>query len=581
MSDTLPRPEHPRPDRCRENWLNLNGRWEFETDRANSGSARGLATGKKLDEEILVPFAPESRLSGIADTDFHNCVWYRRRLNVPEKWAGQRVLLHFGAVDYLATVWLNGQELGRHEGGYTPFSVELTGKLKGNDELVVRAVDDCRTPGQPRGKQCPEYLSHGCVYTRTTGIWQTVWLEAVPKTYVRDLRLVPDLDNSRLAVSLGIDGCGTFSGRVRALADGNEVATSDFAGNGTSVSQLALRIPEPRPWSPGDPFLYDLEVTLDSAGARDVLRSYFGLRKVHTEGNRILLNNEPIFLRLILDQGFCPEGIYTAPSDEDLRQDHEWSMKFGFNGARLHQKVFEPRSLYWADRLGYLLWGEYADWGYQFQKPEFGQRMVRQWLEVLRRDSNHPSIIGWCPMNETMRAGSEQYGEWLHRTLYEINKLHDPGRLAIDTSGYFHWVTDVWDCHNYDQDVGKFAAAFEPLRQGRWQDAFTNTPNQLRYDGTTPYFVSEYGGIWWNPGQADDKAWGYGQRPRSEEEFLARFRGMTEVLLRNPNIAAFCYTQLTDVEQEVNGLLTYDRKPKFDPALLAPIVSQRAAIEGR
>jgi len=579
MPDTTPRPEHPRPDRFRETWLNLNGRWEFESDRANSGLARGLATARKLAGEIVVPFAPESQLSGVGDTDFHNCVWYRRRLDVPSDWSDQRILLHFGAVDYLATVWLNGEEIGRHEGGYTPFTTELTGKLKGRDELVVRAVDDCRAPGQPRGKQCPDYHSRGCLYTRTTGIWQTVWLEAVPQTYVKDLRLSPDFDNGRLAIALSVDGRGPFRAGVRALADGTEVASSESKGQSPALCHLVLDIPDPRPWSPDDPFLYDLEVSLEGDGGRDVLRSYFGLRKIHTEGNRIYLNNEPLFLRLILDQGFYPDGIYTAPTDDALRADHEWSMKFGFNGARLHQKVFEPRSLYWADRLGYLLWGEYGDWGYEFQSPEFGQRMVRQWLEVLNRDANHPSIIGWCPMNETMPAGTQRYGEWLHRTLYEINKLHDPGRLAIDTSGYYHWVTDVWDCHNYEQDVGKFAAAFEPLRDGRGAEAFTNHPSQLRYDGTCPYFVSEYGGIWWNPDQVGNEAWGYGQRPQSEAEFRGRFQALTETLLQNPNLAAFCYTQLTDVEQEVNGLLTYGRRPKFDPASLAPIVSQRAAIE--
>lgn len=575
-----PRPEHPRPDRQRDDqhWLSLNGRWEFEIDRSASGEERGCASGRGLEGEIIVPFCPESQLSGVGERDFMNCVWYRRRISVPERWAGRRILLHFGACDYATTVWVNGKRLGAHEGGYTPFTFELTGLLegRGEDELVVRALDDSRLPGVPRGKQSPRYESYGCLYTRTTGIWQTVWLEAVPRTFVHDVQVWPDLAGGRFLVQLFADGSDPFSGCVKALAQDGEVARADFVGRGTGRVDVTVAVPEPRSWSPADPFLYRLVVELNE----DRVQTWGGLRRFEAEGNRFLLNNEPIFLRTVLDQGFYPEGIYTAPSLSALRQDIEDSKSFGFNGARLHQKVFEPAFLHLCDRLGYMVFGEFADWGYDFTAPAFAHRMLDQWTEVLRRDVSHPSIVGWCPFNEAMSAGSEAYGEWTLRRVRRLTKALDPTRPALDASGYFHYETDVWDCHNYDQDVGRFAAAFAPLVEGRWVDAFTNNKDQLAYDGRAPYFVSEFGGIWWNPGRQNDGAWGYGNRPCSEEEFLNRFDGLVGALLDNSGVAGFCYTQLTDVEQEVNGLLTYERQSKFPPERIAASVGRRAAIEG-
>jgi len=579
----IPRPEHPRPDLQRDDawWLSLNGRWEFEIDQAASGAERGYTSGRALAGEITVPFCPESKLSGVANRDFLNCVWYRRRLPIPEDWAGRRVLLHVGACDYRSTVWLNGKQLGEHEGGYTPFAVELTGNLLGGgrDELVLRALDDTRLPGTPRGKQSPRLESFGCLYTRTTGIWQTVWLESVPRTFVRTVHVWPDLDNGRFLVQLHVDGPHAFEGSVHILADGEEVGESAFRGRGRGRVDVLAAPAEVRPWSPADPFLYEILVELDGPGGKDELQTWGGLRKFQCDGSRFLLNGDPIFLRTVLDQGFYPDGIYTAPTLDALERDIKLSQSFGFNGARLHQKLFEPAFLHLCDRMGYLVFGEFADWGYDFNSPEFAHRMVSQWTEALERDLSHPAIIGWCPFNETMQAGGAAYGEWTLRQLYRLTKAIDPTRPALDTSGYFHYETDVWDCHNYDQDVEKFRKAFEPLAEGKHEKAFTNAKNQLAYDGRTPYFVSEFGGIWWDPEHRDDKRWGYGQRPQSEHEFMERFEGLVRALLDNPGVAGFCYTQLTDVEQEVNGLVTYDRRLKFPPDRFAVILSRRAAIE--
>jgi len=583
MAEDIARPEHPRPDLRRDDewWRNLNGTWQFEVDRSMSGEARGYPAGRELSGAIRVPFCPESTLSGVGDRDFLNSVWYRRLLSVPDAWRGRRVLLHVGACDYLSTVWLNGRRLGGHEGGYTPFAVDLTDALRGDgrDELVIRALDEAHRGGYPRGKQSPRYESYGCHYTRTTGIWQTVWLEAVPSTSVAAVHVHPQPERDAFTVQVFVRGGGVYGGTVTALAEGAPAARAEFAGQGEGCIYVELRLPEPRLWSPSDPFLYELVVELEGRGGADRVRTWAGLRRFGCDGNRFLLNGQPIFLRTVLDQGFYPDGIYTAPTVEALEADIDAALSLGFNGARLHQKVFEPLFLHMCDRKGYLVFGEYADWGYDFNDPRFGQRMMTQWTEVLRRDLSHPAIIGWCPLNETMPAGSSAYGEWTTRQLYRLTKALDPSRPVLDTSGYFHFETDVWDCHSYEQDVEAFRAGFEPLAAGRPEQAFTNSERQLPYDGARPYFVSEYGGIAWSGEAPAEGAWGYGSRPRTEEEFHARFRGLTEALLFNGGVAGLCYTQLTDVEQEINGLLTYDRRMKFLPDRIASVLRQPAAAE--
>ena len=575
MQPKVPRPEYPRPQWVRADWLNLNGEWEFAEDPDLSGEEGGWASGRPLAGRIVVPFAPESRLSGIGKTDFMPCVWYRRVFRVPETWEGKRVLLHFGAVDYEASVWVNGRLVGEHRGGYSPFHFDITQHLRaGDNELVVRAVDDTRSPLQPSGKQSDRRESYRCLYTRTTGIWQTVWLEAAPQVRLDRARLVPDLDGRRLLLRVWVEGGGGgFVVAAAAQSEGETIAADEAPADGGAAT-LVLGLPEVRPWSPEDPFLYHLEVTLrGGAETVDRVESYFGMRKVHLAPPAIHLNHRPVFQRLVLDQGYYPDGIYTAPDDTALRRDIELSKAMGFNGARLHEKVFEPRFLYWADRLGYLVWGEYPNWGLDHSHPEALERMLPEWLEVLARDFNHPSIVGWCPFNETP---ADQRPDLL-RTIHRATKAIDPTRPVIDTSGYVHVETDVDDCHSYEQDPEKFAALFRDFAAGG--APYRNSEHDAPHRGQ-PYFVSEYGGIWWNPGQKDDRAWGYGDRPTSAEEFLSRYRALTETLLNHPRMCGFCYTQLYDIEQEVNGLYTYDRQPKFDPAAIRAINEQKAAVEG-
>ena len=574
----IPRPEYPRPQLVRDRWLNLNGPWGFEFDPGRSGVARGLPRAAKLAREILVPFCPESALSGIQETDFHPGVWYRREFHVPQEWSGQRVLLHLDAVDYDACVWVNGQQAGTHRGGYTSFALDVTDLLvRGENALVVHAQDDTRSPLVPSGKQCPEYHSFACFYTRSTGIWQTVWLEAVPQTYIGHLRLTPDLENSRVTIEVEVAGRparGMLQARASLAGQAAGEAQAHFTGQRAVV---VLGVHNVQAWAPGQPTLYDLQLTLSTQdGSRDVVQSYCGLRSLALSAKALLLNGRPVYQRLVLDLGFYPQGIYTAPSDEALRNDITLSQAMGFNGARLHQKVFEPRYLYWADRLGYLVWGEFPSWGLDLRDPRSLEVFALQWLEVLRRDHSHPALVGWCPFNETQ---PDQDPEVL-RNVYRATKAVDSTRPVIDTSGYQHVETDIYDVHDYDQNPATFAARYAALAEGG--EPFRNRPDRDAPYAGQPYFVSEYGGIWWNPGQQGDRAWGYGgvsARPRNVEEFVARYRALTETLLKHPRMCAFCYTQLTDVEQEVNGLYTYDRQRKFDPQLIREINVQKAAIE--
>jgi beta-galactosidase/beta-glucuronidase len=571
---SLPRPEHPRPDFYRSDWLNLNGEWQFEIDAGVSGEDRKIyESSSNLKQKIIVPFCPESKLSGIANKDFMPCVWYKREFTLPTDWTGQRVLLHFGACDYDTRVWINGTHAGDHRGGYSSFSFDISDELKpGENTVVVRALDNTQSTLQPKGKQCPKFASEGCLYTRTTGIWQTVWLEAVPQVYIKSFHLTPDISQKQLLVSAEIANFQSGGQLVaEAFADGQSVGKTILP----AASSLQFSIPLSRItlWEPGKSYLYDLKLTLSIPGQKpDNISSYFGMREISIAGKKVLINGKPVFQRLVLDQGFYPDGIYTAPDEESLKKDIELSMALGFNGARLHQKVFEPRYLYWADKMGYLVWGEYASWGLDHSAPLALERVLPEWLEVLERDYNHPAIIGWCPFNET----PENQNPELLRTVYRASKAADRTRPVIDTSGYVHVETDIYDSHNYEQDPAKFAALFKDFETTGMP--YRNTEHEALYQGQ-PYFVSEYGGIWWNPKNANGNSWGYGERPQSIDDYIERYRGLTNALLQNSNMFGFCYTQLTDVEQEQNGLYTYDREPKFDAAKIRAINTQVAAIE--
>ncbi|HEX4213129.1 MAG TPA: beta-galactosidase [Candidatus Dormibacteraeota bacterium] len=591
-SDDVPRPEYPRPQFRRGDWECLNGWWQFEADPGDSGEPRGMVE-RELRGRIRVPFCPESELSGIGDTDFCDAVWYRRAVTPPDTWVGRRLLLHFQAVDYDATVWVDGQEVARHRGGFTPFTCDL-GVIDAPGQtrtVVVRARDDHRPP-QPRGKQSQRYENYGCLYVRTTGIWQTVWMEPVPETRLHRPRLTPDVAAGTIRLDQGLAGPRAGLRLVATLSDGDgEVSRAEIPCDRDLTPHLELPIPTGRRrlWGPGDPHLYQVRIELlDEAGrAVDQIDSYAGLRSVTIDGQAVLINGERVFQRLVLDQGYYPDGIMTAPSDEALRRDIELSMRAGFNGARLHQKVFEERFLTHADELGYLVWGEFGDWGTQNYGADDDHvhipiSQVAQWLEAVERDYSHPSIVGWCPLNETNQVRTGRFTDLDDATLalFLAAKAADGTRPVLDSSGYAHRVaeSDIYDCHDYEQDPDRFAANQAGLAEGRpFQNQARMGAMSIAYGGQ-PFFVSEFGGARWSP-QGGAEAWGYGDGPRTVEEWLDRFRRLCGTLLDDPRMFGYCYTQLTDVFQEQNGIYGFDRSGKFESKRLREAQVRTAAIE--
>ena len=565
----IPRCEHPDPQAERASWLNLNGEWDFEFDFGNSKGEAGIMERKDWETKIIVPFCPESKLSGIEYTDFIPAVWYRRNFDITAAQLSGNVLLHFGAVDYDAKVYINGKKAGEHKGGYASFKFDITEFVKeGENEIIVHAVDDVRNPLVPRGKQSQLLKSHGCDYTRTTGIWQTVWLEFVPKTYIKSFKLFPDYVNGTIGISAVVEGDGEFT--ASASYEGKAMGSFTKAAKSTITGEIKLD--EIHLWEVGYGRLYDLELTFGD----DKIKSYFGLRNVKLDDYKFLINGKSVFQRLVLDQGFYSDGIYTAPTDEDLEKDIKLSMAVGFNGARLHQKVFEKRFLYHCDRLGYIVWGEYGNWGLDWTNSFSLAAMLPEWCECVERDFNHPSIIGWCPFNETWDIDGRKQYDHVISTIYKVTKHMDETRPCIDTSGNFHTITDIYDVHDYEQDYHSFKENYDKLMtEGTLYERF---PERQMYSGKGCAWVSEYGGLQWSRGDRGD-AWGYGNAPKSEADFIERYAGLTNALLDNYRMFGFCYTQLYDIEQEQNGLYYYDRTPKFDPEIFRKINSRKAAIE--
>ncbi len=565
----------------RNDWLNLNGEWTYEFDMANSGEERGLAKSQGFAQKITVPFAPETPLSGVNYTDFITGIFYHRKVTIPAEWTNRRILLNFGAVYYESRVWWNGEEVSYHHGGSTPFSVDLTGKAEagGTYDLVVEARSDVRSTVQSNGKQCMYASSKGCSYKRTTGIWQTVDLEAAGMVGLQDCRVVADYDNGAFVFQPAFFGEAQGATLEIQVLDGESVVASGTCA-ATLTATMVLKLENPRDWSPDDPFLYGIKyIVRDAKGqVTDTVDSYAGMRKVHVSGNRLCLNNHPIFLRMVLDQGFYPEGNWTAPSDEALLKDIQFAKACGFNAARLHQKVFEPRYLYHADRLGYLVWGEFPCWGQGwcqifFQEPtnvyESFTNFMQEWGEEVLRDRNHPSILIWTPLNEsdfhTTSKNKNRFREGVRR-LYDFTKMLDPTRPVHDDSGWGHAKTDIWSIHAYCASAGEMERWILPNRECGFP---TVRPEfDTGYAGQ-PYYVDEFGGFRYIPAEFREKTqegWGYhGMEMQSAEELIERIKEQVVLMNETPGISGWCYTQLTDVEQEQNGLMTYDRIPKATP----------------
>jgi len=574
----LPREEYPRPQFERSEWINLNGTWSYTFDFAQSGEQQGYTNSPGFLDRITVPFCPESKLSGVSYTDFINCMWYQRTLAIPQQWAGRRILLHFGAVDYEAALYIDGHLVTTHQGTGSSWEADITTYVSAGKEanLVLKVEDNLRGGMQPGGKQSERLESYGCMYTRTTGIWQTVWMEPVDAEGLKRVWAQPDIDQKQLVIHPEFYLENNDNRLTVQVRDGGRVVASRTvpAINGIPI---VLPIKRPKLWSPEEPNLYDITYTLRRADGKviDQVNSYAGMRKIHLKDGYFYLNNQPYFQRLVLDQGFYPDGIWTAPTDEALRRDIELGKAAGFNGARLHQKVFEERYYYWADRLGYICWGEEASWGLNVNSGLAARNFLTEWTEVVLRDRNHPCIVTWTPFNETWNAQAGNY-ERMMRDLYDLTKGLDPTRPINDTSGDAHVKTDIWSVHDYTREREAlvknhtFKRGVEPYRN-------QNKNWLAHYDGQ-PYMLDEFGGLPWIPTEQREGSWGYGSNIDSMEEFYRLLGEQIEAIIACKHITGICYTQLTDVEQEKNGIYYYDRTPKFDTERIRKIFERIPSV---
>ena len=571
LNKIIPRPEFPRPDFERCDWLNLNGEWEFEFDDENVGEAECWQDegGKEFSRKIVVPFCFQSSVSGISDTGLHEVMWYKRFFNISEGMKGKRILLNFGAVDYHARVWINGRFVGEHKGGYIPFMFEVTNHVNENENLIVVRVEDCYDTVQPRGKQYWKEKPDRCWYTATSGIWQTVWLEAVGEVHIERIRLTPDIDRRCVFGEIYLD-----------KEMQNLLLDIDVKYMGEEIVKLSLNlkdritkfticikeedsIDEIHYWTPETPNLYDVQLTISKNETLiDSVKTYFGMRKISVDGDMIMLNNRPFYQKLILDQGYWPESLLTPPSDDAIIHDIEMTKKMGFNGARKHQKIEDPRYYYWADKLGLLVWGEMPS-AYNFNAEEM-ESITREWTGFINRDYNHPCIITWVPLNESWGVRNiyaDKNQQDFGVALYYILRALDGTRLISTNDGWENVKADFCSIHDYiawgEEFIEKFGdknKLHEISTSGRMLFA-----QGIKYDGQ-PVLLTEYGGIAFE--NMDKDSWGYNGAAKDEKSFLERYSSITGAVRATKYIRGYCYTQLTDVMQEINGLMTEERELK-------------------
>ena len=579
IADSAPVPaEHgyPRPQLRRAHWTSLNGPWDFKIDFDGT-----LRTPQQVrwNGTINVPFSPETPASGIGDTDLYRACWYRRTFEAPEL-EDERLLLHFGAVDHIATVWVNGHLAAQHEGGYTPFTADITDLLVSGKEqnIVVRAEDDPHDLAKPRGKQDWKREPHSIWYPRTSGIWQTVWLERVPSSYIRRLRWTPTVARWEIALNAWIGGSPRNDLRLRVrLRVGERVLVEDVYGitDGEVLRVIQLNDPgidDARNelfWWPWSPTLIEaqLELLTPDNHIIDTVESYTAMRTISTQGDRLVMNGRPMYLRLVLDQGYWPESGLTPPSDDALRRDVELVKAMGFNGVRKHQKIEDPRFLYWADKLGLMVWEEMPS-AYRFD-PITVRRKTREWLEVIERDISHPCIIAWVPLNESWSVPDlpdDPSQRDFVRSLFYLTKSLDRSRPVIGNDGWENIVSDIITIHDYDGDLDAIRKRYDRSEQNV-RELFTYSRpgnKQLVLDSCAtsnkPIMLTEFGGIAY---ARDTKGtWGY-RRADTPRRLAQQYTALLETVRSLPVFSGFCYTQFTDTYQEANGLLFMDRTPKF------------------
>ena len=581
----MPRAEYPRPDFVRGDYECLNGKWDFAYDDKNVGLSQRWYEDKEgiFDKKIIVPYTYLCELSGIDDQDFHDVVWYKKNVSFKRNYENSRFLLHFGAIDHVADIWIDSDHVCHHEGGNTPIDIDVTDAVEGSEEhvITVRAFDDSFDFRITRGKQFWERKSQGIFYTRTVGIWQSVWMEEVPSVYLGSVRITPDLDERMVEFDMTLQGGKEALVRVSIRLFGKELMTDELLiknGKGKvkywldSSITLDWHHQESWTWSPENPVLFDVEYTVKAGDdcAEDKVKGYFAFRKINIHKGRILLNNRPYYMKMLLDQGYFRKGLLTAPSDEDLRKDIEYTKQMGFNGVRKHQKIEDPRFLYWADKLGLLVWGEGPS-SYEYSDVAV-ERHTTEWLEILKRDYNHPCIIAWVPLNESWGVHEilDREDEQCHSlALYYLIKSIDRTRLVISNDGWTHTRSDIVSIHDYSGDRQELERRYESLERilNFFPGGHALFAKGYEYHGE-PIMVTEFGGISFC--KDGTEGWGY-TAAENEEDFLERYRNVVEPLLNSEHVQGFVYTQLTDVEQEINGLMTYDREFKVDPEKIKQI----------
>lgn len=568
---------YPRPQLVRQSWTNLNGQWDFAIDADAKWSD---PTAARFDDKIEVPFAPESPASGVNNTGFYQAVWYRRTFKTPELAPGERLILHFGAVDHEASVWVNGKLAATHVGGYTPFCADITDQLtdKGEQTIVVRAYDDPQDLAKPRGKQDWRLEPHSIWYYRTTGIWQTVWMEVVPATRIDCLRWVPDVPTWSFSLSVRLAGPVSDPLRLRVKMSAKDRTLVEDVYS-ISSRDLSRRIELPDPgiddyrnelyWFPHSPNLIDAEIELIDAqdNVIDRITSYTAMRSVMADGNRFVINNRPTVLRLVLDQGYWPESGLTSPDDDALKRDVELVKELGFNGVRKHQKIEDPRFLYWADKLGIFVWEEMPS-PYTFS-PRTVELLTREWMSAIERDVSHPCIICWVPFNESWGVPdlvkSAEQRDFV-RGIYYLTKSIDTTRPVIGNDGWEIPATDIIAIHDYER-VPETVTKRYVLSPDNLEHLFTHERpghRQLLLDGQKwdglPIMLTEFGGIAFS--KDHQRTWGY-KRAMTESEFGKQYEELLRAVRSMPIFSGFCYTQFTDTYQEANGVLYMDRSPKL------------------
>lgn len=580
---------YPRPQFVRKQWENLNGTWDFCFDDEKIGEKQQWEKQIPAAHQIEVPFTYETKASGIADETRHDTIWYQTTITVDESQLAQNdLMLHFEGSDFYTKVWVNGCYVGDHRGGYARFSFAITEVVKAGENTIVVKVEDSYDTQQPRGKQRWIDRNFGCWYVQTTGIWKTVWMEYVPKVHLEKVKMTPNMKNrtlnleyivkapeqmygNNLYVSAEIHFEGVFIGKTITAVTAERTETT-----------IAVLLRDPRglewgirAWEPGNPNLYDIEFQLLSGNeVLDEIGSYFAMREISIEGSKILLNGQPLYQRLILDQGYWKDSHLTPPSEEALIEDIEKIQALGYNGVRKHQKTEDERFLYWCDAKGVLVWSEVAA-AYQYSEYAVCE-FTKEWMEIVTQNYNHPCIITWTPFNESWginRVKQNRIEQHFTEAIYHLTKSIDPYRPVIVNDGWEHTVSDIITLHDYEEEGEILYRRYSEYKNeilrtqvypGSSRAAFADG---YEYKGQ-PIIISEYGGIAFDNGES---GWGYGNKVDSKEAFIERFDKITTAVKKIPYVCGFCYTQVSDVQQEINGLMDMERNFKIEPEIIKEI----------